>query len=160
MTEAGRAAGQLVVSRQVWEAVAGVGFARRTRPLKLRRGTLYVQVGSAGWAQELALVERTILERLRARGIVVERLRYQVGEVESPDRGGVYAPPRSEIERARALELSAEAAQVVMRVRDPSLREVLARTARAVARRSAEIALREEAAAQARAIPRVPGSKK
>lgn len=156
-TPAGRAAVETVVSRRLWEEVAGVGFARRTRPTRIHRGTLYIQVASAGWAQELALAERVLLERLRGRGVAVERLRYEVVDVDAPDRGGVYAPRREEVERARALDLPPEAARAVAKVQDPTLRELMAKTARAVARRQAEVDLRASAAGEARAIPRVPG---
>ncbi len=158
-TPAGRAAVETVVSRRLWEEVAGVGFARRTRPARIHRGILWIQVASAGWAQELALAERLLLDRLRARGVAVERLRYEVVDVEAPDRGGVYAPKREEIERARAVEIPIEAARAVAKVTDPSLREVIAKTARAVARRKAEVDLKAAVAAEARAIPRVPGKK-
>lgn len=159
-TAPGKAASQIVVSRRVWQEVAGVGFARRTHPTRFDRGTLYVQVASAGWAQELALVEKVILERLRERGVVVERLRFTVTEVARPERGGVYAPPRSAVEAAREKKLSAEAARALERVSDPSLREVIEKTARTIARREAEVAVRQEAAAVEKAIPKLPGTKR
>lgn len=158
-TAPGKAAAQRVLSRTLWETVAGVGFARRTRPSRLHRGTLYVVVASAGWAQELALVERVVLDRLRAQGVEVERLRYEVGEVDLPDRGGVYAPPKEEIVRAQQTDVPEEAARALAKVRDPGLREVIAKAARAAARRKAEVDVKESAAKDERAIPRLPGEK-
>lgn len=159
-TAPGKAAASIVVSRQVWEAVAGVGFARRTHPTRFDRGTLWVEVASSGWAQELALAERVILERLRARGVEVERLRCTVREVARPERGGVYAPPVAAVRAAREMELPPDVAEVVSKVRDPELREVIAKTARAAARRKAEVDLKREAASVERAIPRIPGGKR
>jgi hypothetical protein len=156
-TEPGKAAAQRILSRSIWEEVAGVGFARRTRPLRVHRGTLFVVVASAGWAQELALVERVIIERLAKRGIEIERLRYEVGEVSAPDRGGVYAPARAAVEAARRAEVPPEAASALSKVRDPGLRDVIARTARAVARRKAVVDVEEAAHRETRAIPRLPG---
>ncbi|MBI2391106.1 MAG: DUF721 domain-containing protein [Deltaproteobacteria bacterium] len=159
-TAPGKAAAQIVVSRQVWEAVAGVGFARRTHPTRFDRGTLWVEVASAGWAQELGLVEKVILERLHARGVVVQRLRFTVREVTRAERGGVYAPPKEAVRAAREMELPGEVARAIAKVRDPELRDVITKTARAAERRKAEVALKEEAARVERAIPRVPGSKR
>ena len=158
-TAPGKAAAQIIVSRTVWQEVAGVGFARRTHPTRFDRGTLWVEVASAGWAQELALVEKTILERLRLRGVVVERLRYNVTDVARPERGGVYAPAKKAVQAAREVELPAETAHAVAKVRDPELRDIIARTARAAARRKAEVDVRD-AANTDRAIPRVPGGKR
>jgi len=154
-TAPGRAAVNVVVSRAVWEEVAGVGFARRTRPERVVRGTLYVVVASSGWAQELALHEPTLLERLKSRGVEVERLRFRVGEVELPDRGGVYAPAKEELVRARTLEAPEEAKASLARIADPALREALEKAARAAARRKAEVEATERAAKDKK--PRIPG---
>ncbi|MGZ3423018.1 MAG: DUF721 domain-containing protein [Polyangiales bacterium] len=156
-TEPGKAAAQRVLSRAVWEEVAGVGFARRTKPGRIHRGTLFVIVASSGWAQELALVEKVVIDRLLQRGIEIERLRYEVGDVEAPDRGGVYAPPRSEVEVARKTALPDDAANALGKVRDPGLREVMAKAARAAARRKAVVEVEEKARGEQRAIPRLPG---
>ncbi len=158
-TAPGKAAAQIIVTRTVWQEVAGVGFARRTQPTRFDRGTLWIQVASAGWAQELALVEKTIIERLRARGVAVDRLRYNVTDVARPDRGGVYAPPRAAVQAAREVELPAETARAVAKVRDPELREIIAKTARAAARRKAEVDVRDAANVE-RAVPRLPGKKR
>lgn len=158
-TAPGKAASQIVVSRRVWQEVAGVGFARRTHPTRFDRGTLWVQVASAGWAQELALVEKVILDRLREKGVVVERLRFTVTDVARPERGGVYAPPRSAVEAARESQISADVARAIEKVSDPSLRDIIAKTARMIARRDAEVQVRAEAAKVERAIPKVPGKK-
>jgi hypothetical protein len=159
-TAPGKAAASVVVSRQVWEAVAGVGFARRTHPTRFDRGTLWVEVASSGWAQELALAERVIIERLAERGVAVQRLRCVVREVARPDRGGVYAPPRAAVQAARELELPSDVAKAIAKVHDSELRDVIAKTARAAMRRQAEVDLRREAAEVERAIPRIPGSKR
>jgi hypothetical protein len=158
-TAPGKAASQIIVSRSVWQEVAGVGFARRTHPTRFDRGTLWVEVASAGWAQELALVEKTILERLRARGVVVERLRYNVTDVARPERGGIFAPAKKIVQAAREMELPEETARAVAKVRDPDLRDVIAKTARAAARRKAEVDVRD-AANTDRAVPRLPGNKR
>lgn len=156
-TEPGKAAAQRVLSRAIWEEVAGVGFARRTRPGRIHRGTLFVIVASSGWAQELALVEKVVIDRLSQRGIEIERLRYEVGDVEAPDRGGVYAPERQAVEAARKADLPEDAASALDKVRDPGLREVMALAARAAARRKAVVELEESAYAERKAIPRLPG---
>ncbi|MBL8719691.1 MAG: DUF721 domain-containing protein [Myxococcales bacterium] len=156
-TPAGKAATEVLVTRALWEQVAGVAFARRTMPDRLSRGTLYVVVSSSGWAQELAIAERTLVERLRARGVEVQHLRARVGEVPEMDRGGILAPSRPELARARTVEAPAPLVAAVHRVADPELRETLDRVARALARKEAEVEVRTRAEQQ-KPKPRIPGS--
>jgi hypothetical protein len=154
-TPVGRAASSVLISRTLWEEVAGVAFARRTKPDRLERGTLYVQCASSGWAQELALHSPLIVERLKERGLEVERVRFRVVDVDAPERGGVRAPSHDELTQARSKEASEEALASVARVRGSELRETLGKTARAVARRAAEVDAHERAARDRR--PRIPG---
>lgn len=158
MTPVGKAAGEVLVTRALWEQVAGVAFARRTMPDRLSRGTLYVVVSSSGWAQELAIAERTLVERLRSKGVEVERLRARVGEVPPMDRGGVLAPSKPELIRARTAEAAPAHVEAVQGVADPTLRATLDRVARALARRDAEVAVRDKAE-QPRPRPRIPGTR-
>lgn len=155
-TAPGRAAQTVVLSRGLWEEVAGVGFARRTRPDRIDRGTLHVIVASSGWAQELTLHAPTILERLKARGIDVERMRFKVGDVEAPEHGGVLVPGKDELERARNASPSREAIAPLSKVAGPALRDAIEGAARAAARRDAETRAVARAAAQKK--PRVPGN--
>ena len=55
--------------------------------------------------------------------------------------------------------LPEETARAVAKVRDPDLRDVIAKTARAAARRKAEVDVRD-AANTDRALPRLPGNKR
>ncbi len=100
-TAPGKAAANVVLSRATWLEIAGVAFAKRTRPDRVERGTLHVVVVSPGWAQELTLHAPVLLERLRAKGVEVERMRFRVGDVEPPDRGGIHAPARTHRRRPR-----------------------------------------------------------
>ena len=50
----------LAVSR-VWAEVVGERVARRTRPVRLKRGTLLVQVSSNAWMLELQMLSPVIL---------------------------------------------------------------------------------------------------
>ncbi len=72
------------VPRDVWHAIVGRRIADKAHPVSLERGTLYVRVGSASWAQELTFRAATIVERLAAQGFAVERVRFRVGTVEPP----------------------------------------------------------------------------
>jgi hypothetical protein len=145
------------VSRAIWEAVAGVVFARRTRPERLAKGKLYVVVASPSWAQELTMFAPTLIERLRAREIPVEEIRVRVGPIEAPDRGGVTVPARAVLAAAANVQAPPEALAPVAQIRDDKLREALAKTARAIARRDAQLKEREAAANPPRVKPVVPG---
>lgn len=156
-TPIGRAASSVLVSRALWEEVAGVGFARRTKPDRLERGTLYILCASSGWAQELTLHSTVIVQRLKERGLEVERIRFKVAEVEAPERGGVLAPSREELARARTAEPEPESLAPLENVVVPALRRTLVDTARAVRRRAAEVDAHERAARDRK--PRVPGKR-
>lgn len=157
-SEAGRAVAGVAVPRKTWEEVAGVTFARRTAPERLDRGTLWVAVASPAWAQELALHAPLILERLRARGVQVQQMRYHVGMVDPPARGGVVAPARQ-----RLALIGAEAAATDPRgkpapcVEDEALRTLIAKVGRSLARAQAMEAERERAAQERK--PRIPGKR-
>jgi hypothetical protein len=156
-TAPGKAAANVVLSRATWLEVAGVAFAKRTRPDRVERGTLHVVVVSPGWAQELTLHAPVLLERLRAKGVEVERLRFRVGDVEPPERGGVHAPAKEEIARARSADAPPEAKAPLARVGGPELRAAIERTAVTIARRDLEADAIERAARQRK--PRIPGKK-
>lgn len=156
-TAPGRAAKTTLITRTLWQTVAGVAFAKRTKPDRLERGTLHVLCASSGWAQELALHAPLILERLQARGIEVERIRFRVTEVEPPDHPGAHAPTAAELARARAVEADPKLVARLAVIESDALRDTLARTARAVARRAAEVEAHARAAQDRK--PSVPGRK-
>lgn len=106
----------------VWRQVVGSNVARRSRPTSLTSGTLFVTVSSSAWAQELSLLSRGIIERLRATGYGVTLLRFGVGKVELPE----HATARRKVQkRALPEELRAR----LSRLDDPELRELIARAA-------------------------------
>jgi hypothetical protein len=72
------------VSRRDWELAVGSRIARRTRPKRLVRGTLYVATASAAWAQELSLLAEGILASLAPIIPDIRALRFEVGTVEPP----------------------------------------------------------------------------
>jgi hypothetical protein len=74
------------VSDRIWTLCVGARIAERARPISLEGSTLTVRAATSVWASELSLLETAILERLRASGIEVTRLRFRVGPVEPPAR--------------------------------------------------------------------------
>jgi hypothetical protein len=116
------AAGPSPVDEIAWRRVVGLGVALRSRPLRIARGTLWVRVASSSWAQELSLLQQTIIERLASYGVRVERVRFQVGEVGPPTRAPrVEAPPPA----APKAELPEELASALAAVADDDLRKAL-----------------------------------
>jgi len=58
------AAGWRAVER--WSHVVGDDIAARTRAVRYERGTLYVEVSSSSWVQELTYLKRQITKELNA----------------------------------------------------------------------------------------------
>jgi predicted nucleic acid-binding Zn ribbon protein len=50
-----------------WDDVVGQTLAAHARPLRLRRGVLFVAVDSPEWMQELQFLKHELRERLNAR---------------------------------------------------------------------------------------------
>lgn len=51
-----------------WDEIVGKTLAERSRPDRVERGTVWVSVQGAAWAQELRMMREIILSRLRAHG--------------------------------------------------------------------------------------------
>lgn len=49
---------------QNWEAIVGVELAKRSTPDRFEKGTVWVSVRGSAWAQELRMLEPTILARI------------------------------------------------------------------------------------------------
>ena len=111
------------VSAALWRSAVGARIAERTVPLTLERGTLLVRAATSTWSTELSLLGDVILERLRAHGVLVEKLRFRTGPVESP-----WKPPeRRETRRVPAPDpLPPSLATAIAHVPDEELRAVLA----------------------------------
>lgn len=112
------------VDREAWREIAGDRIASRTEVGQLEQGTLQVLVDSPVWAQELAFLSRDIVERLRSRGLPVDRIRFRVATVAPLD-----ARPRRERSVAPVAlpdPLTAQLAQI----EDPDLRAVITEAAR------------------------------
>lgn len=58
--------GLLPEAQAAWRRAAGAGIAARAHPVSERDGVLTIACESAVWAQELALMEPQLLERLEA----------------------------------------------------------------------------------------------
>lgn len=51
----------------LWAEVVGAELARRTEPLRIEEGKLFVRVDGSAWMQELQFLKHEIRERLNAR---------------------------------------------------------------------------------------------
>jgi len=47
-----------------WEDIVGPGIAKRSKPQKLVRKTLYVSVTTSTWANELSLMSERLIEKI------------------------------------------------------------------------------------------------
>jgi hypothetical protein len=110
-----------------WESAVGSRIARRTRPLRIERGTLHVLAASAAWVQELSLLSEPIVAELRKRGYTLSSLRFRVGSVDRP------VEPRSDGPRKRvplAAPLDPRLSRALEAVHDDELRAAIERAAR------------------------------
>ncbi len=73
-----------------WRDAVGSKIAARSKPWSIEQTTLVVLVTSSAWAQELSLLQSTILARLRAQFPQLRRLRCRVGSFTPPPS----PPPR------------------------------------------------------------------
>jgi len=92
-----------------WEEAVGSRIARRTRPKRLVKGTLFVVASSAAWAQELSLLSENIISALATKVPSVRQLRFEVGDVEplAEPRGRlVPAPPKAPLPATLSVALS------------------------------------------------------
>jgi predicted nucleic acid-binding Zn ribbon protein len=94
-----------------WARAAGKKIAQHTRPAKLVRGRLVVEVEDAVWQSNLRSLSRHILSNLeKALGAgVVEDLEFRI------------LPPRREPQRAASIGLSGDESDLIQ---DPGLRRV------------------------------------
>ena len=117
-----------------WPEIVGDAVARNAWPLRLSRdGTLHVAAASATWAQELDLLQETILDGLRARlgDSAPSKLRFAPGPIPepAPTRDAANVVQRVPLEVPP--EIASEAAAAAAEIDDEEFRELVSRAARA-----------------------------
>jgi hypothetical protein len=115
------------VSERVWREAVGLRIAERARPVLLERGVLTLRVATSVWANELSMLQTTILERLVALRVAVVELRFRVGPIDPPER-----PPERRGARAvpAPARLPPELKATLTGVMDDELRDAIADAAR------------------------------
>jgi len=118
----------LVAVRSLWPELVGGDVARAAQPVAVERDVVIVLTSSPAWSHQLAFLEPEIVRGLRAlpEAREVTRLRFRVGKIRTPARGGDERGPR----RAGAEPPAAPPAK--------TLDDALARLRRAVERTRAE----------------------
>lgn len=123
-----------------WPRAVGDAIARNAWPLRIARdGTLQVATTSATWAFELDRMSPEIAERLRLElgENAPKSVRFRVGPV--PEPGASAEAPVAATTSAEPAdvdpETAAKAAAAASAIEDESLREIVARAARASLRR-------------------------
>jgi hypothetical protein len=104
----------------LWRRIVGARIAERTRPGRLRAGTLNVGVASAVWAHELSFFTEQIIVRAKESGLDVKSVRFYVTPMDSATAARRHAPP------APAVPLPDELRTRLQTVDDPELRAVIA----------------------------------
>lgn len=109
-----------------WRAAVGPRIADRARPLAIERGILVLLVATSVWANELQMLTKELIERIRARGIAITGIRFRVGSMDPVDR----PPERRALRRVPPPKpLPLELRQEVAKVEDLELRAILAQAA-------------------------------
>ena len=123
--------------RSAWTHLAGRQLAARTRPLRIYRGRLVVEVPERSWARQLRRFEGALLDRVNR--LLGER---RVNDVEwhanpALDGAAPPSPPRKPPVREKMRQEDASDASLhaaAQAIGDPELRELFLRTARKMAR--------------------------
>ena len=147
------------ISERVWREAVGLRIAEKARPVLLERGVLTLRVATSVWANELSMLQTTILERLVALRVAVVELRFRVGPMEPTAR-----PPERRVSRAvpPPARLPPELTATLKGVADDELRDAIADAARSNLgwreARAADAAAEAPAPTDGRSAPRAPAS--
>jgi predicted nucleic acid-binding Zn ribbon protein len=115
--------GQGRISWWLWRDVVGERVASRSQPDRREGRTLWITVAASVWAQELSMLSPLILQRLQAKNVPVDALRFMVGQPRIPERPAPLTP-------AKPRELSAELQQKLRLLdSDPQLKAAIAHAA-------------------------------
>lgn len=116
------------IATGLWREAVGARIAENAKPVSLSGEVLLLRVSTSVWAHELSLLADEVVARLRERGIEVKQLRFHVGSIPPVER-----PAERRVSRAvpRPRDLPPEVADGLVRIGDPSLREAIARAAKA-----------------------------
>lgn len=126
-------AGVLAAVTQAWPAAVGPAIARNAWPLRIARDeTLHIAVASSPWANELALLEPEIREKLAVAlgtgAACPPALRFAVGPIPAPGDDPANEPV---VAATPSPDEASVAEAVASAIGDPELREIVRRAAAA-----------------------------
>ena len=117
---------KLPIPVAVWREAVGPRIADRARPVVIERGILTILVATSVWANELQMLSKEIVERIKTRGIHITGVRFRVGSMDPVDR----PPDRRALRRVPPPKpLPADIRTEVAKVKDLELRSILAQAA-------------------------------
>ncbi len=118
----------------IWNDVVGATVARNAQPEKIRNGTLFVQVTSPVWMQQLQFMKDMIVEKLNQKlgAEIVRKIFFVVGRVEAAAERQPAHLGRSEETVAAEAQLDA---QFLDSIRDPDIRKAFQRLLNSYSRR-------------------------
>ena len=125
-SEAARRSGA-AITPSAWRAVVGPRIADRTSIGRLIRGRLTIYAASAAWANELTFLSDEIVGRLRATGLDVTSIRFQIKDLGFAPRASASKPAAPASPPKAKLPASLE--ERLDRVDDPALRAAIAEAA-------------------------------
>lgn len=66
-----------------WKDIVGTEIAKVARPVKIKFGTIFVNVENSAWLQELFFLEREILNKLnkQTKGKPIKKICFRVGQI-------------------------------------------------------------------------------
>jgi len=114
----------LTAVRAHWEEIVGPELARKTHPLRVRKGILWVGAPDASWAYQLQFMRTEVLGRLESvlGSSDVREVRFKEAELPAPESPPAATPAPPPVAPDPALVRAAEAIQ------DPALRALFIRS--------------------------------
>ena len=110
------------ISMELWRAVLGPKIAQKCLPYSFKNGVLEILVPNSAWASELSFLELEIRNLFKENHIVLNKLKYRVGSVESP----FFPPERRKFAKVpRPVPLSKELSEDLENIQDERLKETL-----------------------------------
>lgn len=118
----------------IWNEVVGPTVARNAQPEKIRNGTLFVQVSSPVWMQQLQFMKDIIVEKLNQKlgADIVGKIFFVVGRLEVALETQEALPRTTEKTVANEGNLDE---QFLESVRDPEIRKAFQRLLNSYSRR-------------------------
>lgn len=83
--------------QHIWKELVGDTLEKKTRPIKLYRKRLLIEVSGSSWANEMEFLKPALLNKIRekCRTLVIDDIRFQITTRRSVSSGCMTSPDKS-----------------------------------------------------------------